>query len=392
MRWWTPVFVLLGAGVGWAAFQRGRGAGWIVLTYAAAVGVLDRIVRVPFLESDVMPATDEAIRTLRQGQNPYTHFYLSTIPPGYPFPYPPGEVLFYAIPKAVFGQISDVDRWAGIVIVLLLASLAFSVGTSRAALATALYATFGLAAFLALDGSNDTSLALLLTAAIVLLAWSERGLPCDRFAFLASAVAFSWALLFKQFAWVIYPFILLHLIRSGRDWRRHALVTLVPFGVLMLFFALQDPAGFVGNVVAGTTHPDVFGINLWAGFAAIAPGLNQAVNPWITILGVLAIAITAVPLLLRPGVHLGTAVMQGLAVLFVVLFFARWTAAPYYAGTAALLAIVVALAGIDLTGGVPGVPGVRTLRSGFRTQPINSSVGSLEDSETVDPVKPAGSP
>jgi hypothetical protein len=350
VQWYTVALLLAGFISCWFVVRSASFAPWITLVYAAAVGIADRLPRVPFSESDVLKATTEALGVLAQGQNPYAHFFTSTNPPGSLLPYPPGEILFYAIPRALFGQVFEVDKWTGIGVVLTLAALAACVGPARAAIATALYATFGQAAALSVDGSNDTSLAFLLVLAIVLLAFSERRLPGDRIYFYASAIAFAWALAFKEFAWLLYPFILTHLYRRGDTWLRYAAVSFIPAAILTLYFFALSPGDFLHNVAGEiTVHKDIFGVNLWSGLHAIAPQAVDAVRPVLPIIGLIAGAAIAIPLLLRPARLLSTAIFQGLAVIFVALFFPRWTAAPYYAGAAAVLTAAIALTGIDLS-------------------------------------------
>src|SRR5438309_2340243 len=102
---WNAGLLLAGFLVAAAVVRRTAGAPWLTLAYAVTVGVADRLPRSPIDESDVMKATEEAIGVLASGQNPYAHFLTSTNPPGSLLPYPPGELFFYAIPRAIFGQI-----------------------------------------------------------------------------------------------------------------------------------------------------------------------------------------------------------------------------------------------------------------------------------------------
>lgn len=99
------------------------------------------------LNSDVIRASQEAAHVLLNGGNPYTHIFQDSIPAGTPLPYPPGEVIWYAIPVLITGSAQRMDQLSGIGILFLLGSLAPIVGASRAALSVAIYGTFGLASF-----------------------------------------------------------------------------------------------------------------------------------------------------------------------------------------------------------------------------------------------------
>jgi len=345
-QWWTAALLLAGVLLVAAVLRDARAADWAVLGYAVAVGAADRIARAPVPGSDVLAVTREAIGVLFGGGNPYTHTYLSSNPPASPFPYPPGEILFYAIPELLVGDIRTADAWAGVGIIALLASLAAVIGPARAALATALYGAFGLAAYRSLDGSNDTALAFLVVFASTLLAFALTGGGARRALLIASAVMFSWALLFKQLAWALYPFVLAHLRRRGVDWRLHGLVTLGLTAALLVPFAVLDPAALWRSFSAALTfHQNVWGLNLWSVLRTIAPGAVDALAPYLAPIPVLAMGIAGVFFLRRPAPDLGGALLQGLAVLFVGLFTARWTTSPYYTFASAVLAAAIALYG-----------------------------------------------
>ena len=342
---WTKGGLLLGGAllailvtIGW------RPASWLTLVYVMSVGVADRLGRVPFAGSDVLTATREAIAVLANGQNPYAHTYLTTNPPSSPFPYPPGEIAFYAIPNAIFGRIDSVDAWCGIGILFLLGGLALRIGSSRAALAVAIYAAFGHAAQSSVDGSNDTSLAFLIVSAVTLLALSQRSGHASRTLFYSSAVVFAWALLFKQFAWFIYPFILIYLRRRDSGWRSHATVTVGLTALTMLPFFFTAPTAFVRNILVPLRfHKTIAGLNLWTTLERLTPGVVTLIEPALPIILLVIVAVAVLVLARRPALSLGVALLQGVAVLFGALFFARWTSLPYYTLTGALFITGVAL-------------------------------------------------
>ena len=340
----SVALLALGVVIGTAVVSRWRGAGWAVLLFTVAIGLGARVGRTPFVGSDVMAATREGVAALERGENPYTHHYLTTNPSGSPFPYLPGEIAFYAIPRALTGDVAGADKWTGMGIVILLATLALAVGPAPAALATALYGTFEPAILRSLDGSNDTSLAFLAMLAIALLAWSERAHRFRFLLFYASAVAFGWALLFKPLAWLLYPPVAAYLRRRRALWRSYVSVSLGLAVLVTLPFFLAAPAPFVRNIAAGLSfHQHVSGLNLWSALASVQPQMIAALTPIMPVLDVLAIALAALLAVLRPAPSLGRALWQSLLVTFVALFLARYSTGSYYAFAAAILAAALAL-------------------------------------------------
>ncbi|MGI8550144.1 MAG: hypothetical protein ACR2PL_04985 [Dehalococcoidia bacterium] len=343
-QFYAVVLLLAGALIGLAVVREVAGADWMALIFATAVGYTDRIVRKPFIGSDVLLVTQRAIQALVSGVNPYMHTHVAGIAQPVPFVYPPGELYFYAIGKTFFGQLVEVDRWAGIGIVILLASLALFVGPARAAFATALYATFGLAAFRSLDGSNDTSFAFLLLLAIVLLAFSERSEKGSRALFYASAIIFALALLFKQFASLIYPFVVLYLWRRGAAWYRYAAVSLGVVALICLPFFLGAPSDFLNSMITALGyHENIWGLNLWSGLKPYAPDFIDGLRPMLSLITLFAIVGTAALLVRWHAPNLGGALLQGLMLLFVALYLARWSTSPYYTSAGAILAAAIAL-------------------------------------------------
>src|SRR4051794_3113361 len=106
---WIVGLLLAGGLCAWSVVGGARFAAWATLTYAVAVGYADRVVRKPFVGSDVLTATREAITVVGRGMNPYAHTYLTPNPPRSPFPYLPGEIAFYAIPQRFFGTLQSAD-------------------------------------------------------------------------------------------------------------------------------------------------------------------------------------------------------------------------------------------------------------------------------------------
>jgi hypothetical protein len=342
--------VLIVAGAGCLALiARGdEHAGWAALGYALVVGFAFHLTfNPPIGFVDVHDATDEALRTLALGGNPYTHQFLQSRPIGSPFPYLPGELAFYGLWKLAFGSIFLADRIAAICILIVLAAIAPLVGRGIAALATALYGLSPMAVLRAADGSNDTALALVVYVGIVLLALALRSELATRLAraqFALSAIGFGWALAFKATAFLILPFICVYLYRSGAPWQRYLAIALGTFALFTLPFLVWNPAGFIHNVVLGLfVHPDIYGLNFWNLLAAFSPATAQFVNPAIPFVEGAAVFAAVLALVRLPINSLGGAVLSGCALLLVALMFARWSSAAYYT-----FLFTIALVGTEL--------------------------------------------
>jgi hypothetical protein len=310
-------------------------AGIAALGYALVVGLAFHLTyNPPLVRVDVLDATDEALRTLAAGGNPYAHQFAQTHNIGAPFPYLPGELAFYGLWKFAFGSIFVADRVAGICILLMLAALAPLVGREIAALATALYGLSPMVVLRASEGGNDTALALLVCVGTVLLALAMRTTRASRLArteFVLSAIALGWALAFKATAFLIVPFICVYVYRSGAPWQRYFAIAFGTFALFTLPFLAWNPAGFIHNVVFGLfTHTDIYGLNIWNIIAAFSPKAAQFLNPAIPFVEAAALIAAAVGLARLPIKSLGGAVLSGCALLLVALMFARWSSAAYY--------------------------------------------------------------
>jgi hypothetical protein len=347
---WLTALLLIGLIDAFLVLRAVRFGGWCTLLYVVLVGVANRLIRDSMLYvSDVIDATREALGVLFSGHNPYLHIFVTTRPPYSPFPYLPGELLFYGIPYALFHSIDAYDRIVGIATVFLIAALAPIIGTGRASLFTALYATFGLAASTAVDGTNDGSLAFLLVAAGVSLAWSEfartRILPpwVASGCFFVGSAFFAWALLFKALSWPFLPFVAAYLFRTDPAAARRYLLTIGIFCVAAAApFLLSSPGGFIINVYNGFAFHaySFYGMNVWTGL------LNSgvSVNPRSTIVSYWYVALVLclfVELLLSPSRSLGGAFLRGTAVIVTALLLAHFSTSSYYtfAGTMFIAAL-----------------------------------------------------
>lgn len=344
-----------------------RWAAFAVLGWALALGVFLRLQTHPFNGSDVMLATNEAVQNfLEAGVFPYSYVLTSTNPPGQPFAYPPGEFLFYALGKLVTGSVFGIDRLCGIGNLLAIAALFPIAGPALCALAVTFAALNGQLAFAASAGSNDTAASFIVVVAIVLLAWSERVRRPRWWQVLwwGSAIAFAWAITFKETTALVYLGVLLWLYRDGRNWRSHAAKTFYFATLITLPFVLRDPLGFWHNVAGAlVAHANIWGRNVWMLLTVAAPGASEGVAPFIPL--VLAAALVAVGWLCWkvPARTLGGAVLQGCALLGTLFLFARWTTVVYYVQAAPILlsGLILALGAAEKPEGSPA-PGATTAR------------------------------
>ncbi len=327
-----------------AVHLRGQGSAALVGYYALLIGAAERISRVPLTDgSDVVRATAEALAALLRGANPYTQILQSTIPVGSPLVYPPGEFLFYLPTYLLVGDITRVDTVTGILSVALIVLAGLRAGWDRVALPAMLYATWGVGAFRAVDGSNDVSAAFLVILGLVALAFADPGTRTGRIAFVASAAALGWAMAFKQFAIVIVPLVIRHLAVSGGDWRRYAVIATGTAAAFVGPFFLWDPGAFVGQQVAALTfHQDLWGINLLnflAQYRDVEPLYPLFFAAEVT-LTLLAFAVAARARLAT----IGAAAFAGCGVVLVALLLARWSTQPYFIYVGAIACAALALA------------------------------------------------
>ena len=341
------VFLLIAGAILLGLSLSGRDQGPFIAWYAVLIGTSERLSRFPLLDgSDVLRATQEALVNLLHGLNPYAVPLTSTIPPGSPLVYPPGELLWYLPAHLLFGDLTRVDTVAGILTTVVIAAAGLRAGWERVALPAMLYATWGIGAFRAVDGSNDVSAAFMVALALAVLVFADRDTSAGRVAFMLSAIFFGWAVAFKQFAVVILPLVVRHLAVAGRDWRRYALVSLATIAVLVLPFLIWDPRAFLLQQLETLTfHTDVWGANI--------PALLQQytdVTRWLPFFfaGELLLTLAALALLLRARLAtLGIATFGGCAVILIALLLARWTTQPYYAYLGGVASMALALVDRD---------------------------------------------
>ena len=326
---------------------RGHDQGPYIAWYAVLIGASERFSRIPFFDgSDVLRATDEAIGNLLHGLNPYTVPLTSTIPPGSPLVYPPGELAWYLPAHVFLGDISRVDTWAGILTTAVIAITGLRAGWDRVALPAMLYATWGIAAFRAIDGSNDVSAAFMAVLGLALLVFADRETRAGRICFVLSAIALGWAVAFKQFAVVLLPLVVRQLAVAGRDWRRYGVISLATIAVFVLPFLLWEPRAFLSQQLQTLTfHQEVWGANI--------PALLREYHDVTGLLPLffvaeLGLTLGALALFLRSRIAtIGGATLAACGVILIALLLAKWTTQPYYAYLGGLAAMGVALVDRD---------------------------------------------
>ena len=311
-----------------------------MLAIAVLSGIGIRLILAPWTGSDVVAGNDEALDLLRAGLNPYAQTLAHTNPPGGYFPYPPGELAFYAIQRALFGTLAAHDHWWGIAVMLLFAVLGPVAGYSRCALAAAIYGMCPISIAFSSDGSNDTALSLLVFAGVALLLY---GLRAPRpYLLYASAVTLGWALAFKHLAWLVVPFAIWWVPPPRRT--VYAAIALGVFALFCLPFFVWNPLAFAhGLATAQGVHATVFGYNVWAILQGRMPDAALAgLSRFSEIFdGALVIA-TAWFVWPRTKVTLGDAIARGAAVLAVAVLFARWSSLAYYNYVVALACLAIA--------------------------------------------------
>lgn len=337
------LLLLTGLGLAWATLRDIPLAAGCAALYAVLVAASERLRREPLVDgSDVLRATAESLDVVFAGGNPYTHVLQSTIPVGSPFVYPPGELAWYAVPYALFGDITRVDTWAGIAIVVAIAGAGFRLGMANVALPAMLYASWGIGGFRAIDGQNDVSGSLLVVLALVALVFAERDGRWSRGAFVLSAVCFGWAIAFKQFAVLVLPPVVRYLAVRGADWRRYALIVVGVVAAFVVPFFVRDPGAFVEKQIAALTfHDQIWGANILntlAQYGDPAPLVPLFVA--ISVIGTLALIVVVARWRIP---SLGAAALAGAGIVMLPLLLARWTTQPYYVYVGAIAACGVAL-------------------------------------------------
>ncbi len=323
-----------------------RASSWIAVGLAGAGGLYCGLHQAPIMDTDVARSMTEALQCVAQWCNPYAHFFASTNPPGSPFPYLPGGMLYYAFQNGWWHGLTQFDRPAFLVITLSLVALAFArrCGPGRAALALAFYSFSTFVLFRAVDGSNDTAVAALLALGTVALAFGNGARAKNGRAklmlYVVSAIFFGWAIGFKALAWPIWLFVWRVVPAT---YRRVWLICSVGFAVLLtLPFFARNPVAFAHSIAAGFTfHTNAWGLSFWSGLDRLYPGLTARLGVLPLALEIFAVLACIVALWGVAQRRLGEALAIGGAVLAVALAMTRWSTSPYYAFVLAIVALAL---------------------------------------------------
>ena len=153
-----------------------RGRRVAALLFLLVGSIVMRVVITDHQGSDVLKVTVAAIERMLAGLNPYGVGYPESNPPGAPFPYGPVALAWY-LPLRAAPELMELG--AAVIVSIVLALQGRLVGLAVYAASPVLLAT-------AVDGSNDTSLGLMLLATFMV----ARRWPAAGAALLAVAVGF----------------------------------------------------------------------------------------------------------------------------------------------------------------------------------------------------------
>ena len=330
---WAHFTALIAAVVGLAAvLTKRRWAGAFALLTVLLVALHDHFVQGDHRASDVMLTTSEAVGVLFTGGNPYEHVYQMTNPPGAPFGYPPGEIIFYALAHFLRSDVLRTDLTCSIIVLGIIGAFAPVCGPGLAALGISVIGWAPDVLFHLTDGSNDNAAAFLVVIGFAALVWSlSFSGRSAAVLWWISALAFGWAVAFKEYSLPIAFFIALYLwrrdARSARGWMLAAAATFAAFAVP---FLIWNPVALISNVGGAlVTHHNIWGRNVWHDWVIGIPA-GDAVAPLIPLITVIAVAALAVVLVRHRPPSLGGAFLQGAITVAALFIFARWTTSVYY--------------------------------------------------------------
>jgi hypothetical protein len=327
------MFELLAAIVGIAGvLTRWQWAGTFGLLVVLISGLHEFAIQGDHRASDSLLATNEAVGALLSGVDPYGHVYASTNPPGGGLGYPSGEIVWYTLMHLLHVNLFRVDLICGILSLGLIGALAPFCGSGLASLGISLIGWNGFITFRLTDGSNDNSVLFLVLSGFSALVWSRassgRGAA---FLWWASAVAFGWALAFKEYSLPVVIFVALFLWReNGQRARSWVYAVVGTVAVLILPFFVWNPAAFVQDIIKGPLyHTNFWGRNVWHDFVhPLLPA--DPLGSFVPIIGLLVVLALGTILWRRPARSLGVALFQGTLVVTAILVLTRWTTFPYY--------------------------------------------------------------
>jgi hypothetical protein len=138
--------------------------GIVAVLVLVSVGVVLRFAARTHSFSDVLTVTRAAIDLMLAGGNPYGHGFSQSVPPGAPFAYGPVSLVWYLPFRADPGQF---EFALSLLILSLLAARGRVLGLAIYATLPALVSSSG-------DGSNDTSMGLLLLVSLLVAVRAPR--------------------------------------------------------------------------------------------------------------------------------------------------------------------------------------------------------------------------
>ena len=277
----------------------------ILLLLVGAVVV--RFVVFDRVGSDVLDVTSAAIERMLAGGNPYGAGYPESRPPGAPFPYGPVALLWY-LPMRSAPEV--IEFGASIAVAIVLALQGRVVGLAVYATAPVLVAT-------AVDGSNDTSLGLMLLAAFMAaIRWPAIGAGV-----LAAAVAFKLSAL---------AFVPAFLVWGGtRAAGAFVAVSLILWAPVV---ARWGPSSFLRSAQVAN---DFHATSVWSLGAIVRDFTGVKIEALDTLRFGLGGALAAATLAMRHS--LDTLILAGSAVYVVTLHGGNWSTFAYFAGIAPLI-------------------------------------------------------
>ena len=288
-------------------------ARWRVAPLAIAVllviGVAMRAAVQIHTGSDVLAVTGAAIQRMLDGGNPYGVGYDISRPPGAPFPYGPLALLWYA-PVQVDGW--KLELIVSCLVLTLLALRGRLLGLAIYALGPTLVAT-------ASDGSNDTSVGLVLLAAFVVAARRP----------VAGAVLLAVAVALKPYAAAWAPALLL--------WGGWPVVAGFVAATLVLWSPVLLVWG-VGSFLQSLARADAVHARTYWSLAQLYESIThlsaarEAFDALRLVLGAAAALAT-----LRWARSLDGVILAGAAVYLVTLFAGFWGTYAYFGAIAPLL-------------------------------------------------------
>jgi hypothetical protein len=268
--------------------------------------------------SDVLDVTAAAIDRVLAGLNPYGVGYEQSRPPGSPFPYGPLAILWYV-------PVANLPRLAELLSASVVASMLALQGRF---LGLAIYAATPALVHTSVDGSNDTTLGLLIALAFAVASFR----PALAGAVLAAAVAFK----LSAAAWVPA-----FLVWGG--WRVAASFGLASLVLWSPVLFIWGPAAFIDSTSrANAIHRDM----VWSLGAVVRSLIGEAAARTLDTLRFAFGGLTALVSLpfVRTGDRAETldrVIVGGTLVYLVTLFGGTWATFAYFAAIAPVLCLRV---------------------------------------------------